>query len=55
MLFYGELQFDVEWDDANHHKKAPASPLKTLTDIFVFPNLDVGNIGYKSSQRLGGF
>ncbi|MFX4057955.1 MAG: phosphate acetyltransferase [Spiroplasma sp. hy2] len=51
----GEFQFDTAWDDAIRNKKAPSSVLKAPVDIFVFPNLDAGNIGYKIAQRLGGF
>ncbi|PQP78369.1 phosphate acetyltransferase [Spiroplasma sp. ChiS] len=51
----GEFQFDAAWDDTIRNKKAPSSSLKAPVDIFVFPNLDAGNIGYKIAQRLGGF
>ncbi|WP_338964054.1 MULTISPECIES: phosphate acetyltransferase [unclassified Spiroplasma] len=51
----GEFQFDAAWDDTIRNKKAPTSSLTAPADIFVFPNLDAGNIGYKIAQRLGGF
>ncbi|WP_425379706.1 phosphate acetyltransferase [Spiroplasma endosymbiont of Stenodema calcarata] len=51
----GEFQFDAAWDDVIRNKKAPTSTLTAPADIFVFPNLDAGNIGYKIAQRLGGF
>ncbi|AHF61320.1 hypothetical protein P344_05575 [Spiroplasma mirum ATCC 29335] len=54
-LVDGEFQFDAAWDDEIRKKKAPTSPIKSRADIFVFPNLDAGNIGYKIAQRMGGF
>ncbi len=51
----GELQFDAAFSADVANKKAPESKVAGNANVFVFPELQSGNIGYKIAQRLGGF
>lgn len=51
----GELQFDAAFVPSVAEQKAPESTVAGNATVFVFPEVQSGNIGYKIAQRLGGF
>ncbi|WP_423363236.1 phosphate acetyltransferase [Mycoplasma sp. P36-A1] len=51
----GEFQFDAAIDPTVGKLKAPESKVAGEANVFVFPTLEAGNIGYKIAQRLGGY
>lgn len=51
----GELQFDAAIIESVGKQKAPGSNVAGKATVFIFPSLEAGNIGYKITQRLGGY
>lgn len=54
MMIDGELQADAAIVPSVGEFKAPGSKVAGHANTLVFPSLEVGNIGYKMVQRLGG-
>lgn len=54
LIVDGELQFDAAFVPSVAKSKIPNATIKGDANVFVFPNLEAGNIGYKIAQRIGG-
>jgi phosphate acetyltransferase len=52
LLIDGEIQVDCAVVPEIAQRKDPNSKIKGRANIFIFPNLDAGNISYKLTQRL---
>ena len=50
--FFGEIQFDAAIDKNVRNKKVKSMKWKNNANLFIFPNLDSANIGYKIMERL---
>ena len=51
----GEMQFDAAVSETVGQLKFPGSPVAGNATTFIFPCIEAGNIGYKITQRLGGY
>lgn len=54
LLIEGPIQYDAAVSPAVAEKKMPGSSVAGKATVFIFPDLNAGNIGYKAVQRASG-
>jgi phosphate acetyltransferase len=50
----GPIQYDAAIDPGVAEKKLPGSEVAGRATVFIFPDLETGNIAYKAVQRSSG-
>lgn len=53
LLCDGEVQFDTAFMPEVARRKDPKGKLKGAANVFIFPDLNSGNIAYKITERIG--
>ncbi|WP_033161388.1 phosphate acetyltransferase [[Mycoplasma] collis] len=51
----GEVQFDAAYVEKVKNDKYKKPSFEGKANVYIFPTLDAGNIGYKIAQRMGGY
>lgn len=54
VMIDGPIQYDAAIDPEIGKRKQPDSPVAGQANVFIFPDLDAGNIAYKAVQRMSG-
>ena len=52
-IIEGEMQFDAATVPSVSNAKCPSSKIMGRANVFVYPDLNCGNIAYKIAQRIG--
>lgn len=52
---YGEIQFDAAFVNEVRNKKAPQLNWNEGANVYIFPQIDSGNISYKMMQRCANY
>jgi phosphate acetyltransferase len=55
VIIEGEMQFDAAFSQTVRMKKSSSTKFQGHANIFIFPDLNSGNIGYKIAQYLGSY
>ena len=54
LIISDDMQFDSAFVPSVAASKAKGSAIQGDANVFIFPSLEAGNIGYKIAQRIGG-